>query len=324
MPRQDSWTPSMYAMLKELYPYHTNHELEKMTGWKVKELQYRAGRLGLVKTKETGRRSLSKIEYLADHEAFIRENFNTYTNKELAKLLGFSLHYIRVKCHGMGLYRMELEYWTDEQVQFLKDNYQTIGDKELAEIFNSKWQKKKSWTFKHIEKKRLYLKLKRTKEQIAAIHDRNVENGRFANCPVNRWLIQGTFQEGDVRMWRTSSGRYVPYIKINNRFVHWARYTWEKEHGPVGPGINIIFKNDDPYSYPQGIEVLEALTNEELSRRNSIKSSQGLSDNYIAGMLTHGRPDLRESLKKMPELLDLKRRELLLSRVIKEQNGKSK
>jgi hypothetical protein len=314
----------MDALLCRLYPHHTNKELEKITGWKVKELQYRAGRLGLVKTKETECRCLTKIEYVADHENFIRENFEKYTNKELAAMLGFKLHFIRIKCHAMGLYRMELEYWTEEQVQFLEDNYQLIGDKELAEIFNSKWEKKKTWTFKHIEKKRLYLKLKRTKEQISAIHDRNVENGRFANCPVNRWLVHGVFQEGDVRMWRISAGRYVPFIKINNQFVHWARYTWEKEHGPVGPGINIIFKNDDPYSYPLGIEVLEALTNEQLSRRNNIKSSQGLSDNYIAGILSRGHPDLRESIRQVPELLELKRQELLLNRAIKEQNGRSK
>ncbi len=316
--RSDCWTPEMYEQLRALYPQHTNKEIEAITGWTVKECQYRAGILGIVKTKETEKRCLTRIEYVPDHEEFIRENFDKHTTRELAALLGFSLNYVRAKCHGMGLYRMELEYWTDEQIQFLVDNYQQIGDKELAEIFNAKWEKKKSWSFKHIEKKRKQRNLKRTKEQIDAIRDRNVEFGRFKNCPVNRWLKYGVSQEGDIRMWRCTNGRYVPFIKVDGKFRHWARYTWEKVNGPVPERYNIIFKDNNPQDYAKGIEVLAMVSNAELSALNSKKSSTGLSDNYIAAMMSLGQPELRDAIKNTPALIDLKRQELLLTRAIKQ------
>ncbi len=321
--RKVIWTPEMYERLKELYPTHTNKELEVITGWTTKEMQYRAGVLGVVKTKETECRAIRKIEYIHDHETFIRENFDKMTNKELAAAMGFTIQYIRVKCHGMGLYRMRLEYWTEDQIQYLKDNYQHIGDKELSELFESKWKKNKSWTIKHIEKKRNYLNLKRTKAELQAIQDRNVELGRFKNCPTNRWLKYGVSKDGEIRMWRCQNGRYVPFIKVNGRFTHWARYTWEQANGPVAPGVNIVFKNNDPWEYPKGIEILTAVSDSELSRRNSQISSIGLSDNYIAGMLSHGHPEIREEIRSNQALLDLKRNELLLSRAIKQQqNGR--
>lgn len=317
MGRKSLWTKEMYDRLAALYPHHTNQELTAITGWKRNELSYRAGILGIVKTKETGKRALTRVTFIEDHQAFIRDNFDKYTNSELAEIMGFSLQFIRAKCHSMGLYRMTLEYWTEEQIQFLKDNFQQIGDKELAEIFNVKWHKNKSWTFKHIEKKRMYLKLKRSKEELSAIHDRNVEMGRFTNCPVGRWLKHGVFKEGDIRMWRCQNGRYVPFIKVNNKFIHWAKYTWEKVHGPVAPGMNVVFKNNNPYDYERGIEILEVVDNAGLSRRNSLISSKGLSDNYIAGVLTNGKKEIRPLVRQMPELLEIKRQELILARKIK-------
>jgi len=319
MPSKSAWTPEMYERLAELYPHHTNKVLETMMGWPVKELQYRAGILKIVKTYRNRAVTVTRTESGVDIESFIRANYDKMTNKELAASLGVCLQTVRDKCYAMGLLRMKLEYWSDEQTQYLRDNYRQIGDSELAEIFNTRWVKQKTWTIKHIEKKRMYLKLKRTKDELSAIHDRNVEQGRFSNCPVSRWLKHGVFKEGDVRMWRCTNGRYVPFMKVNGKFIHWARYTWEQAYGPVAPGMNIVFKNDNPYEYEKGISILECVSNAELSARNSLKSSIGLSDNYIAAMLSIGNKELRAELKRQPDLLELKRNEILLTRAIKTQ-----
>ena len=113
------------------------------------------------------------------------------TNKELANALGLNLTKTRGFLYEMDLKRMELEYWTEEQIKYLLDNYKEIGDVELAEIFNSKWKKNKGWTKKHIEKKRRYLKLKRTQDERHQIYLRNKILGRWKMCPVKAWETRG-------------------------------------------------------------------------------------------------------------------------------------
>ena len=110
----------------------------------------------------TGKEIVNKKESIR----FIKSNFYRMSNGQMAEALGVYIQAVREKCYQLGLYRMRLDYWTKEQIRFLKANYKKIGDKELAILFNSKWKKEKGWTFKHIEKKRLYLKLKRTAAQL--------------------------------------------------------------------------------------------------------------------------------------------------------------
>ncbi len=259
-----------------------------------------------------------KILWPKSSEKFIRKNFETMSNRELADHFGMHIQTMRTKLYEMGLYRMRLQYWTEEQIRYLKKNYKKIGDKELSEIFTDKWPKEKGWTLKHIEKKRKYLNLKRSKIELKAIHQRNVDQGRFLLCPVKRWLVTGVAQEGEIRMWRENSGRLVPRIKINGKFIHWARWAYINAFGEVPPKMNVVFADGNPEN--QTIENLELIADGELSRRNSMKSSQGLSDNYIAGVLTHGNPEARKELKKYPEILELKRQQLKLNRLITNEN----
>lgn len=262
-----------------------------------------------------------KYQFTNKELDFLRDNFSSMTNKELATALGHTLTLIRMQCYSMGLKRMELEYWTDEQIAFLLANYKTTGDKELAEIFNKNWIKEKGWTHKHIEKKRRYLKLKRTPEQIQEIHRRNVDNGRFTMCPVKAWQKRGITPDGEIRYWKkgNASGDF-PVIKINGKWHHWSRWKWESEKGQVPEGSNVVFI--DRNNRNLAIENLKLLTNAELSRWNSEVAGAGLSDNYIAGILSHNDPEIRKEIKKSPKLLDLKRKQLLLNRSINGQSNK--
>ncbi|MBC8053772.1 MAG: HNH endonuclease [Sphingobacteriaceae bacterium] len=313
------WTPELDQQLISLYRDKSNELVASMMGLAVHQVTYRAKVLGVKKTDEhlSGRLRVD----LTEHQiSFIKSNYNTLTNPEIAKALGLKIQFLRKKIYELGLKRMELEYWTDEQINFLKSNFQQIGDVEMAEIFQIKWPKNKKWTLKHIEKKRNYLFLHRTESEIKAIHQRNVDNGRFLICVQKRWLKQGVAAEGEIRMWREQSGRYTPRIKINGKFVHWGRWAWEQHHGPIPTGMNVIFADNNPENHV--IENLQLATDADLSKRNSRISSQGLSDNYIAGILTHGNPDQRKTLKEYPELLNIKRQQLLLQRTINDY-GKS-
>jgi hypothetical protein len=316
MPKPDYWTPEMYDRLRTLYPVHTNKQLEKLTGWCVKELQYRAGRIGLKKDKEAHKKALSKIANPEHIDKFITKNFDQYSNKELATMLGCSIGHVRARCYAMGMLRMTLEYWTEEQINFLIENYQVIGDKELAEIFNNMWSKEKGWTFKHIEKKRLYLKLKRSKEELHQIYLRNLENGRWLNNEIqNRWDHSNLAKDGCIRLWKMSGGKQIPVIKVNGEWRHWAPYAWELEHGAIPEGHIVAYIGD-----PSIIDVsnLELTTRSDLSRRIGIKNNGQLTDNGVAAMLARKDEALRLALRENKPLLELKRQQILLQRSIKQ------
>jgi hypothetical protein len=123
----------------------------------------------------------NKINWTEEMISFLKNNYTSMTNKKLADSLGLRLTTTRTKLYELGYKRMDLEYWTNKQIQFLKDRYQTIGDVILAEMFNKKFPKKKLWTKKHIEKKRKYLSLIRTPEEIYAIRNEHSKPGGRCN-----------------------------------------------------------------------------------------------------------------------------------------------
>jgi len=250
---------------------------------------------------------------------FLTKNWEAMTNRQLADGLGLTLTIVRMKLYEMGYKRMEMEYWTEPMVEFLIKNFRTIGDVEMTEIFQEKFPKQKPWTKKHIEKKRRYLKLDRTKKELEAIQQRNVDNGRFLICAIKRWETTGQAKEKEVRYWREQSGRFTPRIKIGGAFIHWGRWKWQQHRGQVPKGMNVVFKDNDPRNLT--LRNLIILSDADLARRNVAKASHGLSDNYIAGMMSFNNPALKQQIKETPGLIELKRTQLLINRKIKE-NGK--
>lgn len=192
---------------------------------------------------KTGR--YNKIILEPADKKFIRDNWEKMTNKQLADALGLKLTKLRQFLSKMGLKRMVLEYWTEQQVEFLKDNYKEHGDTELAEIFAVKWHKDKGWSKKHIEKKRRYLKLKRTEKEKQAIQNRNVLMGRFSDCPVKAWETRGNVAEiGEKRIWFHQDKKPFVVIKIKKGFVHYNPWFWEQHFGKVPKGMMVRNKTN--------------------------------------------------------------------------------
>lgn len=262
----------------------------------------------------------NKIHWTEDQLAFMVDNFNVMTNKELAVSLGMKITSVRTKLYEMGHYKMKLEYWTDEQVEFLKINYKELGDTELAEIFNQKWHKEKGWSKKHIEKKRRYLDLKRTDVEKANIFDRNKSNGAWAMCPINAWKTRGgASPDGTVRFWRSSGGeRLIPYIKINGTFIHWNRWYWEQMNGPIPTDHYVVFVGDTSLLTIHNLRLISA---GQYKKEFSRKAVTDLSDNYVAGTLSRKNKDIRKEIAKDKVLIQAKRNQLKINRKIK-QYGK--
>jgi hypothetical protein len=116
-------------------------------------------------------------QWTEDMITYLKENFNSKTNKQLADHLGLKLTITRNKCRELGLKRMELEYWSREQVEFLKNNYKTLGDVEIMDHFKKHWPKVKGWKRGAIRKKRQQMGLERSPQEINAILDRHHQEG---------------------------------------------------------------------------------------------------------------------------------------------------
>lgn len=186
----------------------------------------------------------NKYQWHAKELQFIKDNFFKLTNQQLADTLGLKLTSVRTKCLELGLKRMELEYWTKGQVGYLKRNYKTKGDTEIAEYFNKTQYKAKGWTIWHIEKKRRYLGLKRTPEQIKKIQYRNIKKGRFAMRPVKAWITRGgPAPVGELRQWHGENSRPFIVIKTKAGFVHYAPWLWRKHFGKI-PARKIVTTKD--------------------------------------------------------------------------------
>jgi hypothetical protein len=170
---------------------------------------------------------------------------------------------------------------------------------------------------KHIEKKRSYLKLRRTGRQIIEITQRNIDQGRL-NIHMKgktNWLTTGPAKQGEIRMYRNCHGIIQARIKIGKRWAFWPRWAWIKKYGPIKNGLVVILKDRNPFNTE--ITNLELVTRAESTKRNAAASSKNLSDNYVAAQMAYKNPALKEAIKKYPELIDSHRRVLLLKRKIK-------
>ncbi len=158
--------------------------------------------------------------------AFLKENFNSMTNKQLAKKLKLKLTSVRMKCYSLGLRRIEMEYWTKEQVMVLKRKYKIMGDVEIALLFQRHYPKNKKWTKTHIAKKRKYLSLNRTHKQVQAIMHKNASpGGRSYRIDKNSGSLH--LQDGYIAAliaWRDPKGmkeilKYPEIIELKRELV---------------------------------------------------------------------------------------------------------
>lgn len=118
-----------------------------------------------------------KTIWTIEMDNFLIENYSKFTNHQLATKLGLTLTVIRNRLAEFGIKRMEMEYWSREQIEFLKTNYRSMGDVEIAGHFQKVFNKKKLWTKQQIRKKRCYLNLHRTPSEIQFIKHKNSSPG---------------------------------------------------------------------------------------------------------------------------------------------------
>jgi len=230
-----------------------------------------------------GNQGNNRIEWQQWQLQFIKDNWQQLTAEQISKSIGITRTKVREKKYELGLYSLHLEYWTPGQVSFLKKHYKSKGDTELAEIFNKKWAKQKGWTKKHIEKKRRYLKLKRTKEDKRYILDQAIKKGIYSEANKRRWENK-VAKVGEIRIWE-HGGQPVKVIKTKKGFVHFAPWLYKQQHGRVPVGYIVRIKDGDPLNVT--VDNLELISR----KKNALLNSRARND------LEHKRQKAKNQLK---------------------------
>ncbi|PKQ69372.1 hypothetical protein BZG01_00090 [Labilibaculum manganireducens] len=206
---------------------------------------------------------MKKFVWYPDEILFLQQNFYSMTNAELLTAINgkrpaseqIKLSAMRHECLRMGLSRGIQIRWSQADISFLKNNYKSKGNEELAQLLTAR--KKtfriingkriyRTFTRKHVEKKMLLMGFKRNADEYLFIRKRNIETGisKALSSDDNLWT-NGTLSasnEGDTRVWRIN-GKLVRRIKINGTFIPYSRWLYEQRFGKVPVGL-IVFHLD--------------------------------------------------------------------------------
>lgn len=175
-------------------------------------------------------------DWLNDHWSGAR------SYKELAELYNETFHInvsksaIKNHCHyilGIQKPRKAQRRYTEEQLQFLKENYTKMGNRELLKLFNEKFNDTR--TLSAIKNFGIIHGLKVDKEV------RQNNRRKHLDRPGSK---RATRKSGDIRI---ECGR--PIMKDDDG--NWktaARVIWEKEHGTVPEGYVVTVLDGDCFN----------------------------------------------------------------------------
>ena len=265
--------------------------------------------------------------YTDEEKQFIRDNWQTMTTGEIAQALNRSKagvattawRYLNLRktkeakfmaaCKGQ---QAREDAYSETEKQYMRDNWQIMSSVEIGAAIGRTPASVKKYG-------RVNLGLLKTAEAIQHISSRP-NAGQFKKGHLPQTTI---YSDGPVirpRLHR-ESGRTYLYIRL--AYGQWQQYhqwLWTQAHGPVPQGHIVVFKNGDQTDVR--LDNLEMITMAENVKRNS--GSLNLPDGYVAHLLAvRDKPTQALILQQAPELIELKRAELLLNRAVREEEQKA-
>ena len=198
------------------------------------------------------------------HDEWIEENLNRFSSysalcDEYNRIFGTSVNYRSLKGHvkrvlGLDKTRQNYRKFTEEQREFLKENYSKYNNRELHRIFNEKFNETR--TMRSIKQFGFYYGLQVDEDVKQTYRRANLDQ---ESCP------KATREAGAVRV---ECGR--PLMKDQNgKWSTMAKVVWEKEHGPVPEGYIVTTLNNDPFDCrPENIVMISQHCHGYLSKFN--------------------------------------------------------
>jgi hypothetical protein len=198
------------------------------------------------------------------------------------------------------------EVYSASEIEYLKANLGTLHYADIAKHLGR--------TKESVRGKARTLNLKRTEEELFALRKQAGLKGGFQKGHVPHTLLF----DGAVTI-RYTKGTPYKYIRISkNIWQELHIHNWVKANGAVPEGkilrsVNGDTLNCDPDNW------VPVLRSQHLELNSG---SQELTDKYIINMLTMQKPELKEDIAQMPELIHLKRNQLKINRVLNENRSK--
>lgn len=132
-------------------------------------------------------------------------------------------------------------------------------------------------------------------------------------------LPKNTLYDGAVVERRDSKGNVYKWIRVElAKWVPYQRYLWEQAYGPIPKGCNIQFKDKNPLNCVLENLYLVSRKKQMLENSGSIHLPDGMVALYLAGGRGKNK-ELIAALRQNKRLLELKRQQLQLNRIIKKQ-----
>lgn len=301
------------------------------------------------------------IDWAPDELKFINDNFyNTSLNNLLQGINDFRINPVELGALRHQIRRMDLSKgiqirWHQDDTAYLIENYKIKGNKEIGidltlakRTFRIIGGKMVYRTFnkKNVEKKMELLGLKRTPIEVHKIKQRNIELGLAPaqKSDDNYWTqeIRKKAIEEEIRIWKRKDDNHYSLfrsIKINNAFIPYSRWFYQKYIGPIPAGYIVFHKdfdtlNDEPDNldirkrcrisrevFANGLRLLETREKDILKQLSKVKSRTAeknlMSDILrIRGVMKYLKQKLKLALpSEIAECINLSKQ---ISKIIKD------
>lgn len=241
-------------------------------------------------------------------DLFLKKHY-CYGAKLCACCLNTTICAVHGRASKFGIPGIKGKRFTDEEIQFIKENYSTMSNKEIGNIIG-----RSHWSVKHYA---YYYGLTRSPEESLSIQERC----RCKTTFVKGHLPKNTKSDFEITIRTSHCGLNYKWIRLS--VANWAMlhvYNWEQVNGPVPVGkILRSISVDSLDCSPENWKLVDRA--EHLDQNNGRST---LEDNYIANILAGRNKQMKPIFIRMPELLELKRNELKLRRTINELTETSK
>ncbi|MBA7546375.1 hypothetical protein ES705_38765 [subsurface metagenome] len=189
--------------------------------------------------------------------------------------------------------------YTKEQVDFLKSNYKTTSYKEMGNKINR--------SLDSVKEKCKRLGLKRSHNDRKRIQKKYTSKTWFKGDPPN------TKYDGCITIRKDSKGNRYSWIRISkDKWKMLQVHNWEQKFGPVPADKIIVAKDHNQLNCDPDNWLL--IDRKEHMDRNL--GRRDLDDKYVIRMLANHDKNLQEIIKGYPDLIEVKRNQLKLKRVI--------
>jgi uncharacterized protein (DUF433 family) len=288
------WTESELEFLAANYPV-------KGWRWCGAELGKSAGAIKS-KVKKLGIRRFG-YRITTAQVAYITAN-RSHTPAQIAAHLGISRARVLAYIYRNHLNPKTYTVYSPAEIEFLTANFGHLSWKDIGAAIGRSADSTKN--------KATQLGLKRTAEECLAIKEKYCGNTRFQKG----MLPACTLYNGATSDRTNKDGITYRHIRVEKaKWVLMHTVNWEQQNGPVPDGMILRCKNGNQLDCrPENWEPVTRTRHLELNAGGRTT----LDDNYIINTISRGDATLKETVAKMPGLIELKRNQLKLRRAINE------